>query len=136
MTRVLVALALATWLAGCNGGGRDGCDFHGRHFAAGDQFSFACNQCTCMADGTVPCTAVFCGQPIDASPSSCTPSAGCDGFGPLCNSICCNAGERCVNGQCVCGNGSDCGDIDHCSGPAMQNDCGTTCCGGSGPCPL
>ncbi len=135
MMRAVIALALIS-LAACNGtSGDSGCDYKGRHFKVGDQFTDACNACTCMTDG-VECTAVFCNEPIDANPSSCAPGSGCTGFGPICNGSCCNAGETCVNGVCMCGNHAGCGDKDTCSGPAMQNACGSVCCGGSGPCPL
>jgi hypothetical protein len=136
MTRVLVALALAISLAACSGdSGGSGCDYKGRHFDVGDQFTDACNDCTCKTGG-VTCSLVVCGEQIDANPSSCEPSTGCDGFGPLCNGTCCNAGEKCVNDACMCGDHAGCGDKDRCSGPAMQNACGSVCCGGSGPCPL
>ena len=135
MMRAVIALALIT-LAACSGDSGDtGCWFSGRHFNVGDKFMFDCNGCTCMTGG-VECTVKLCQPAFDANPGTCESTPGCEGFGPECGTYCCNAGERCVNGVCMCGDHAGCGDKDVCSGPAMQNACGSVCCGGSGPCPL
>jgi hypothetical protein len=70
----------------------------------------------------------------------CGPANGCP-TGPLCGTACCGTGERCDNGQCVCGTtGKSClpGEICASGGPAMGiGQCGILCCGGVGnPCPL
>jgi hypothetical protein len=135
--RVAVVVIVATWLAACRSGvdDRGTCVYHGVHFAVGQHFQELCNDCTCMTDG-VACTLVYCGQTIDANPSSCVTSAGCTGFGPQCGTLCCNPGERCVDGQCICGTQPGCSEADLCGGPAMQDGCGETCCGSTGACPL
>jgi hypothetical protein len=134
--RIAFVAIIAAWLAGCSDhASDDGCWYHGRHFAIGEHFQELCNDDQCTSQGILS-TAVYCQQPIDANPSSCTPSPGCTGFGPQCGTYCCNAGERCVDGTCMCGNQPGCGDTDECGGPAMQSGCGETCCGGTGACPL
>ena len=136
MTRAVIALALIT-LAACSGdSGDSGCDYKGRHFDLGAQFMDACNACTCMSAG-VECTTAFCNGAIDANPTSCVPTDGCDqsGFGPLCGGTCCNAGEKCVNNVCMCGDHADCGNAASCGGPVMQGNCGTVCCDLGTPCP-
>ena len=76
----------------------------------------------------------FDARPIDAP--LCAPSGGCPS-GPACGTSCCNAGEQCVSGTCMCGTIAACGVGDTCaSGGAQRPDmCGTLCCGVSGPCP-
>jgi hypothetical protein len=77
----------------------------------------------------------------DMSKAPCGPSGNCKG-GPACGNTCCASGEFCdmTNAQptCKCGLGNACTNGDHCaSAGAMGIDqCGTICCGVSGPCPL
>jgi hypothetical protein len=136
--KLALVLAIAACLASCRSDVEQGniCLYHGVPFANGATFHELCNDCTCN-DGDVECTQAQCPQAIDANPTSCAPSTGCEGFGPQCGSFCCNPGERCVAGQCVCGTGSGntCDFSDRCGGPATQNGCGELCCGGKGACP-
>lgn len=115
---------------------RSGATYHsGDTFAAGD----GCNSCTC-SDGSVSCTSQACPDACatcgDAGVSSaCAPSGGCPS-GPACGptGVCCSAGEQCVGGECVCGNGGTaCTPPDSCQGPGPITDgfrCGTLCCSG------
>src|SRR5262249_31058555 len=113
------------------------CDWKGHHHAVGEHFPDDCNLCTCNSDGTVSCTIIGCGPTPDANPASCAADNVCTN-GVACGAYCCNAGEHCVNGACMCGTGPACGTGDTCAGPGPSGGdaCGTTCCGASGPCPL
>jgi hypothetical protein len=76
----------------------------------------------------------------DLSGGMCAPANGCP-TGPLCGNVCCGTGERCDNGQCLCGTtGKAClpGEICSSGGPTMGlGECGIVCCGLPGnPCPL
>lgn len=67
----------------------------------------------------------------------CTPDTNQQCAGPVCNGLCCAAGEYCGPLGCSCGtDGTRCHDGDTCqsAGP-MQSDCGTICCGVTTPCP-
>ncbi len=61
--------------------------------------------------------------------------AGC--AGPMCNGECCGAGELCTPNGCSCGGGEKCRELgDTCQKPvAMDDQCGTICCGDTTPCP-
>jgi hypothetical protein len=137
------ALALAACLLsgdGDDGGGAGRCEYEGRTYRDGDRWPAGdnCNECFCL-DGTAGCTDVLCfdGGVPDAA-GACRPTQGC-ATGPACgiNLICCNAGERCVNDTCVCGDRAACGAGDTCeaAGPIGGDACGAICCGASGPCP-
>ncbi len=77
----------------------------------------------------------------DMSKALCGPSGNCQS-GPACGNSCCGAGEFCDVAQaqpvCKCGLGAACTNGDHCasSGAMGIDQCGTICCGVSGPCPL
>lgn len=68
----------------------------------------------------------------------CAPDPGLGCAGPMCNGQCCGAGEACGPNGCMCGNtGSRCDGGDTCqTGLVMQDQCGTTCCGITQPCPF
>ena len=138
------ALALSSCLLSSGDDGDDrgaACDHMGRTYRDGDRWPAGdnCNECFCT-DGIVGCTDVLCfdGGVPDAA-GECQPTLGC-AAGPACgvNLACCNAGERCVNDTCVCGQGAACGAGDTCeaAGPIGGDACGAVCCGASGPCPL
>lgn len=67
----------------------------------------------------------------------CTPDPNQQCAGPLCNGICCAAGEYCGSLGCACGSdGTRCHDGDTCQSPgAVQSECGTICCGVTTACP-
>jgi hypothetical protein len=102
----------------------------------------------CATAGTSSCqiviptnTAETMFQCVEAAPSmaACGPDPnGLCASGPLCGSQCCKQGEHCGPNGCMCGLGPRCSDGDICaSGGAMgEFQCGNTCCGESGPCPL
>ncbi len=118
------------------------CTHLGRTYRSGDIFPAGdgCNSCSCT-DGEVACTLIGC-DPGDAGvgdgapAAACAPTLGCPA-GPACNGLCCGAGERCNNGTCACGPNAACGANDGCeaAGPISQDQCGSICCGASGPCP-
>lgn len=150
MKRNLLLLGFVL-LAGCSDDGAGTCAFNGATFVAGETFPSGdgCNSCTCTGSG-VECTNASCSDAgvdaaaidagldasVDAKPATCEPNSSCT-TGPLCGTKCCNAGERCDNGTCYCGTGPACGIGDRCesAGPISDNNCGTICCGASGPCP-
>ena len=114
------------------------CVYLGMTYALGDTLPHpdGCNYCTCTTEG-IQCTEKACTDGgVDASWLSCLPSGGCPS-GPACNFVCCDQGERCNNGTCVCGTGAACGSGDSCqaAGPVGTDACGSVCCGASGPCP-
>ena len=103
-------------LAGCHNGDDDGggrpCMYMGRTYQAGDVFPAGdnCNSCTCN-DGQVACTLLACvdgGVPDGPTPGACAPTQGCPA-GPACGGLCCDTGERCENGVCMCGQNPACG---------------------------
>ncbi len=135
------AAALTSCLLG--GDGDDGppppggCRFMGRTYEAGDRWPAGdnCNTCGCL-DGEAVCTQVLClDGGIDAA-GACQPTQGCPS-GPACGTICCEQGERCENGVCLCGSNPSCpgGDTCEAAGPIGGDACGAICCGTSGPCP-
>ncbi len=133
----LLALTAA---AGCGGEEVSTCEYLGQRYVVGDRFPAGdgCNQCECTTTG-VACTEIACfdgGVDVDADPASCQPSDGC-AAGPTCGGVCCDRGERCVEGACRCGTGEACAPGDSCeaAGPVGGDGCGAVCCGESGPCP-
>jgi len=136
-----IALAMLLVLVACGDDGKGGnaaCLYNGTSYSLGDVFPAGdgCNSCTCMASGP-SCTALACGDGgVDANPLSCGGFGGCP-EGPVCGALCCNSGERCVNGTCQCGTKPACGGGDSCEGvgPLGSDRCGTLCCGVTGPCP-
>lgn len=135
-----IVLAMLLMLPACDDHGRGGaaCVFDGTPHAIGDVFPAGdgCNSCTCTATGAA-CTTLVCADGgIDANPAACGAAGGCPG-GPVCGTLCCGAGERCVNGACQCGSRPACGGGDTCEGvgPISSDSCGTLCCGVTGPCP-
>jgi hypothetical protein len=83
--------------------------------------------------------ATFDARPIDAPADDaplCAPSGGCPS-GPVCGASCCNAGEQCMSGVCMCSTVAACGVGDVCAAAGAQRPdmCGSICCGASGPCP-
>ncbi len=69
----------------------------------------------------------------------CVPAPpGCP-VGPPCGASCCRTGEWCdtATATCHCGSGSACLAGDTCEpfGPVGPDECGSICCGVSGPCP-
>ena len=137
--RWLVPL-IAMVALGCTEHGKGGgvfCSFMGMTHAPGDIFPAGdgCNSCSCDGDGNVDCTTEFC---IDGGMGGvCAPSDGCPS-GPFCNGACCNAGEMCLGGQCTCAGNPPCTNGDFCAagGPQGMDQCGSVCCGQTGPCPL
>jgi hypothetical protein len=68
--------------------------------------------------------------------AACAPDGLC-ATGPFCNGTCCKSGEVCGPDGCSCGGGSSCpvGDTCESVGPLGESQCGSVCCGMSGPCP-
>jgi hypothetical protein len=68
--------------------------------------------------------------------ASCVGVVACNG-GVMCGGRCCNPGEACVQNACTCGGHAACVSGDQCAapGPVTPNNCGSICCGVSGPCP-
>ena len=119
-------------------GGSAVCSHNGHAYVVGDVFPAGdgCNSCSCSASG-VACTELACADAgIDASPLFCGGTGGCP-TGPVCGTICCDRGEKCVDGVCKCGPNAACGTGDQCeaAGPLGGDLCGSICCGMSGPCP-
>lgn len=134
-----IALSSCGWLGGGDDGdGPRACTFMGRTYQEGETFPAGdnCNSCSCL-DGEVACTDVACsdGGVPDAA-GACAPTQGCPS-GPACGGRCCDTGERCENGVCMCGQNPACGAGDNCeaAGPIGGDQCGGICCGASGPCP-
>ena len=131
-------MALAVFGAACgDDGGARTCSYADHVYMIGDHFPSddGCNECSCTPEG-VGCTARAC-APNDAGVAICGASGGCT-EGPACGAYCCGIGERCENGTCQCGSGAACEVNDVCAsaGPGSADQCGTVCCGQSGPCPL
>ena len=142
LTTLAVCVLVLAPLFGCDGGGDDDhvetCSYMGQTYREGDSFPAGdnCNSCTCL-DSQVRCTALACsdGGVPDAA-GACAPTQGC-AEGPACGGLCCDTGERCENGVCMCGQNAACGTGDNCeaAGPIGGDQCGSICCGASGPCP-
>lgn len=130
---------LLVLLAACgDDGGSTACTYNGHGYTLGDVFPTGdgCNSCSCSTSG-VACTELACADAgIDASPAFCGATSGCP-TGPVCGPLCCGRGERCVGGVCKCGPNAACGTGDGCeaAGPLGTDQCGSICCGNSGPCP-
>ena len=96
----------------------------------------------CGGEGKCPegrvCTPTFPDAALpDGAANVCAPSGTCQN-GPACGIACCNFGERCVAGRCLCGD-KECVTGDSCvtGGPlGAGGTCGVICCGVSGPCPI
>lgn len=145
MQRAII-VTLVLLLSGCwiysdddgDDGANGSCEWMGRTYDEGDRFPAGdnCNTCFCD-DGMVACTLIACfdGGTPDAA-GACQPTQGCPS-GPACGGICCDQGEQCVNGACLCGQNPSCGAGDTCeaAGPVGGDACGAICCGASGPCP-
>lgn len=139
MRVVMLTLAFALVACGSGGGGGDTCHYQDHDYSVGDTWPAGdnCNDCTCVAGPDIECTARPCSAPPDADPATaCLPSGTCT-TGVGCGPICCGAGEQCVLGTCLCGDGPACGAGDTCAsaGPVGEGGCGSICCGASGPCP-
>lgn len=144
----LAALLPLLLVVGCTEHGRGGavvCLFGGQVHQVGEVFSAGdgCNSCECISDGTrgqVSCTDQVCldaGSSDGGSPNVCASAPPCDG--PLCNGVCCGAGERCEGSGCSCNGGAACSNGDICApaGPVAGETCGIVCCGSpNNPCPL
>lgn len=137
-----IALAMLLVLVACSDDTKSSdaaCRYNGTSYALGDVFPAGdgCNSCTCTASGP-NCTTLACVDGgVDANPLSCGAFGGCP-EGPVCGTLCCKSGERCVNGTCQCGMGPACTGGNTCErgGPVGGDQCGTVCCGVTGPCPL
>lgn len=70
-------------------------------------------------------------SPVPDADGVCSPSGLCES-GPQCGAFCCQPGERCADGTCVCGDDPACESGDYCTsgGPAQPtHGCGLFCCG-------
>jgi len=78
------------------------------------------------------------GAPRDASSSrdglSCAAEGSC--AGPMCGTTCCQDGEACISGTCMCGSEPACTGGNHCAAAVLGQDrCGSICCGATSVCP-
>jgi hypothetical protein len=71
------------------------------------------------------------------TPATCLPDSDHGCAGPYCGGVCCGFGEQCVNGQCKCGGNPACVGGNSCqTGLPNETQCGSICCGATGPCPI
>lgn len=132
----MIAIAFLAVVAACGSSDSTSCDYMGSSYERGAVFAAGdgCNTCSCTELG-VECTTIDCTAQPDANPTLvCGPTGGCP-TAPLCGTVCCNAGEQCVGGECRCGSGPACSGEDRCEsvGPLPDSLCGSVCCSDNCP---